>query len=59
MKRFELLPRLIIKAKRSGFWLNALNLLMARTILFSTPNDFKIIEIGGEKDQDLRPVTKK
>lgn len=58
MKRFKLLPHLIEKAKKTGFWLGVLNLLMARTIPFNTPHRFKIQEIGDEKIRTFAPYRK-
>lgn len=57
MKR-ELLPHLIVKARRSGFWLFVLNLLMARTIPFNSPHKFRISEMSDEHLRTFAPYRK-
>lgn len=49
MKSFDLLPDLIVKARRSKFWLFVLNFLMARSVPFNAPHKFRVVEIGADK----------
>ncbi len=49
MKSYDLLPYLIVRARRSQFWLFVLNFLMARTVPFNAPHKFRIFEIGADK----------
>ncbi len=46
MKLINLLPGLCRRAKKSGFWLAVLNILLRRVIPFNRPHGFRITEIG-------------
>ncbi len=49
MNSFDLLPHLIVKARRSQLWLWVLNFMMARNVPFNRPHKFRIFEIGADK----------
>jgi acyl-coenzyme A thioesterase PaaI-like protein len=49
MTGFDLLPKLIVKARHSKGWLRILNFMMGRIIPFNRPHGFRIIELGEER----------
>jgi len=46
MSSFDLFPKLIQRAKRSGFWLFILNFLLGRVVPFNRSHRFKLVEIS-------------
>lgn len=59
MTSFDHLPSLIVKSKRSKFWLFVLNLLMARTVPFNAPHKFRIVEIGADRIVTCAPYRRR
>jgi acyl-coenzyme A thioesterase PaaI-like protein len=49
MKAFDLLPLLIVRARRSSGWLALLNFVMGRLIPFNRPHRFRIVELQEEQ----------
>ncbi len=49
MKGFDLLPKLIIRARRSRRWLVVLNLVLGRVIPFNRPHGFHIAILDEER----------
>jgi acyl-coenzyme A thioesterase PaaI-like protein len=49
MSGFGMLPRLIVKARKSTGWLWFLNVMMRWIVPFNRPHGFSIIELGEER----------
>jgi acyl-coenzyme A thioesterase PaaI-like protein len=49
MNGFDLLPRLIVKARHSRKWLWVLNFMMSRIVPFNRPHGFSIVELAEER----------
>jgi acyl-coenzyme A thioesterase PaaI-like protein len=49
MNGFDLLPRLLVKARHSRRWLRVLNFMMGRIIPFNRPHGFSIVELAEER----------
>ncbi len=49
MSGFNLLPRLLGKARHSSFWLFVLNRLLGRMIPFNRPHGFRILELDDQR----------
>ncbi len=49
MTGFDMLPKLLVKARGSKSWLALLNLLMRRIIPFNRPHRFQVVELTEER----------
>lgn len=49
MTGFDMLPKLLVKARDSKGWLALLNLLMRRIIPFNRPHRFHVVELSEER----------
>jgi len=58
MSSFDLLPKLIPKAKKSGFWLWILNFLLGWGIPFNRSHRFKLVEVTDNLVRTVVPYRK-
>jgi len=49
MKPFDLLPSLIVRARKSPFWLGVLNRVLWLTIPFNRPHRFRVVSIAADR----------
>ena len=49
MNGFDLLPKLIVRSRRSKGWLKVLNFMMGRIIPFNRPHGFHIVELAEDR----------
>jgi acyl-coenzyme A thioesterase PaaI-like protein len=55
MNGFDLLPKLIVKARHSKGWLKVLNFMMGRIIPFNRPHGFCVVELQEERVRTFAP----